>query len=116
LPSTALTRLFILPLTWQWAGTGVPATISAPAAIGLAAVMVVFANEIRVARSAHDVNVAPVAGLSCGGESSSSLPPHAERAHSNAAAPAMAQGNRVLMGVSCCKGRCCHQEKVQCNN
>jgi hypothetical protein len=61
-----------LPSSWQCAGTGAPATVSVPAAIAFAAVTVVFANEIRVARSVHDASVAPVAALSCGSESSSS--------------------------------------------
>ena len=61
-----LTRWNILPVTWQCAGTGVPPTVSVPAAIALAAVKVVLANVMRVARSVHDVRLAPVAAASCG--------------------------------------------------
>jgi hypothetical protein len=43
LPSTVLVRLNIWPVTWQCAATGVPATVTEPAGIELAAVMVVLA-------------------------------------------------------------------------
>jgi hypothetical protein len=68
LPSTLLTRWNIRPVTWQCAGTGVPATLSVPAATALAAVNVVLANASRVVRSVHEVRLAPVAAGSCGSD------------------------------------------------
>ena len=65
-----------------------PATVSVPAAIVLAAVMLVLANELRVARSVHEASAAPVAALSCGKGVASSSPPQAEISVSNTAAPA----------------------------
>src|SRR2546423_15194146 len=72
------------PVTWQCAGTGWPATVSAPAAIALAAVMVVFAMAMRVTRSVQDAKVAPVAGVSCGSvEDDESLRPPQAATSSN---------------------------------
>jgi len=50
----------MVPRTWQWASMGLPATVSVPAAIELAAVIVVLA-KLKPASEAQLPKVAPVA-------------------------------------------------------
>jgi hypothetical protein len=80
LPSTTLVRAAIVPVTWQCAGTGVPAIVNVPAGTGTADASFVPAYEARLASSAHASNAPPVAGASEGGVAGASVAHEAVKA------------------------------------
>jgi hypothetical protein len=60
-----LVREYIEPVTWQCAPTDLPGTVSVPAAIELAAVIVVFA-KVKPTSEAQSLSAAPTATPSTG--------------------------------------------------